>query len=1042
MSSDGNWYKDCVIYELHVRAFADGTGDGNGDFKGLLGKLPYLQDLGVDCLWLLPFYPSPLRDDGYDIADYTSIHPDFGDLKGFRKFLKEAHRRGMKVVSELVVNHTSDQHPWFQRARRAPKGSSDRNWYVWSDSPAKWPDVRIIFTDTESSNWTWDPVAGQYYWHRFFSHQPDLNFDHPPVRKAIEKVLKFWLDEGVDGMRLDAIPYLFERDGTNGENLPETHAYIRSLRKVLDTYEPKRLFLAEANQWPEDVRDYFGDGDECHMAFHFPLMPRLFMALSQEDRHPVVEIMRRTPAIPPDCQWALFLRNHDELTLEMVTDKERDYMLRSYAANPRMRINVGIRRRLSPLLENSRPRIELLTSILLSMPGTPVIYYGDEIGMGDNIYLGDRNGVRTPMQWSPDRNAGFSTSDPSRLYAPPVQDPVHHYSAVNVESQERDPSSLLAWNRRMLRLRKSSSAFGRGGVEFLEPSNRRILAYLRRHADETVLVVANLSRHPQPFALDLPDCQGMVPVEMQGETPFPQIGKAPWPLSLGPYGWMWFRLVPSTAPLSRTLAELPKVDQEYDGIWWDDRNARVQILSRIVPGWLPGCGWLQTDGTGAVASPGSMALDGCVSSTAMLRVEARFSDGASSLLRIPLTAISEEEAESVLARSPRSLLCRIRRPKGGVVVLCESLACPSGLVDLESSMLASAGRGLEWELRGAIPTDGLGAGVSVAGKHHVAGLPSGAVLKWYHEGGAAVERSRRILTHLQAAGFSRSPALLGTVRSGTDGDLCGLVLERIENQGRLDARMSHELEDYLESRAPEEEAILPGLALAAELRTSVDELHASLGDGDPWDAHRRGIFAGTTRELLTRAARLLQPKGREAQRKLRDQLWERATSLFSRIPHDSWKGSCHGDLHLGQILLRDERMVFLDFDGSPSDPDAPLPRAWDVACLAWSIWKLAFRSGDPGDSSRRRQWVSKMVAALAPPPSDLPVELFDACLLRRWAEETCSCPTPRSAPSTAFLLGERDWRENAPPSRSAGPSGNSTFADQTGSDSTRGNRTA
>ncbi|HRZ53078.1 MAG TPA: maltose alpha-D-glucosyltransferase, partial [Candidatus Contendobacter sp.] len=477
--------------------------DGIGDFRGLIQRLDYLQELGVDTLWLMPFYPSPLRDDGYDISDYQNVHPDYGTLADCRAFIREAHARGLKVITELVINHTSDQHPWFQAARRALPGSPERNFYVWNEDDRKFPETRIIFTDTETSNWAWDPVAQQYYWHRFFSHQPDLNHNNPAVVKAVIKVMRFWLDLGVDGLRLDAIPYLCVREGTHNENLPETHTVIRQMRAVVDRHYHGRLFLAEANQWPEDVRDYFGDGDECHMAYHFPLMPRMFMAIAQEDRHPIVDILEQTPDIPENCQWAIFLRNHDELTLEMVTNRERDYMYRTYAADPRMRVNVGIRRRLAPLLDNDSSKIKLMQSLLFSMPGTPIIYYGDEIGMGDNIYLGDRNGVRTPMQWSPDRNAGFSKTDPQRLYLPPIMDPIYGYQAVNVEAQQREPASLLNWMKRMIAVRRSCQAFGRGRLEMLKPGNRKILAYVRTYGDEIVLCVANLSRSAQPVELDL-----------------------------------------------------------------------------------------------------------------------------------------------------------------------------------------------------------------------------------------------------------------------------------------------------------------------------------------------------------------------------------------------------------------------------------------------------------------------------------------------------------------------------------------------------------
>ena len=512
LNGESLWYKDAIIYELHVKAFFDGDDDGYGDFRGLIRKLDYLEDLGITAIWLLPFYPSPLRDDGYDISDYRGVHSRYGTLRDFRAFVREAHRRGIRVITELVINHTSDQHAWFQAARRARPGTSRRDFYVWSDTDTKFPETRIIFTDTESSNWSWDATAGAYYWHRFFSHQPDLNFDNPRVRTALKRVLRYWLDMGVDGLRLDAVPYLVEREGTNNENLPETHDVIKELRAEVDAHYDDRMLLAEANQWPDDVRPYFGDGDECHMAFHFPVMPRIFMAQRLEDRHPIVDIMERTPDIPDSCQWALFLRNHDELTLEMVTDEERDYMYREYAADPRMKVNVGIRRRLAPLLDNGRRRVELLNSLLFSLPGTPVLYYGDEIGMGDNIFLGDRDGVRTPMQWTADRNAGFSRCDPARLYLPVIMDPVYGYQGLNVEAQERDRSSLLHFMKRLISLRRQHKAFGRGSIEFLSPRNRRILAYLRRWRGEVILCVANMSRYVQPAELDLSAFNGWTPL--------------------------------------------------------------------------------------------------------------------------------------------------------------------------------------------------------------------------------------------------------------------------------------------------------------------------------------------------------------------------------------------------------------------------------------------------------------------------------------------------------------------------------------------------
>ena len=536
------WYQQAIIYELPVKSFFDSNGDGIGDFPGLIDKLDYIESLGVTCVWLLPFFPSPLRDDGYDIADYCQVHPGYGTLDDFRRFLEAAHDRGLRVVIELVLNHTSQDHEWFQRARRAPPGSSERNYYVWSDSDTAYPDARVIFVDSEPSNWTWDPVAGSYYWHRFFHHQPDLNFNHPPVLHELLGVVDFWMEVGVDGFRLDAVAYLAERDGTVCENLPETHAILKTLRRHIDTHWPDRVLLAEANQGPADVCAYFGDGDECHMAYHFPLMPRVFMALHVEDRQPIVDILRATPTIPESCQWALFLRNHDELTLEMVNDDERDYLYLAYSADPQARLNVGIRRRLAPLMGNNRRRLELLNSVLFSLPGTPIVYYGDEIGMGDNMYLGDRNGVRTPMQWTNDRNAGFSRADPPKLYSPIVMDPVFGYQAVNVETQERDGASLLQWMRNLIGLRKLFPAFAVGSLEFIEAANRRVLAYVRQDSQDTILCVANLSRSVQPVELDLHAFAGCVPIEMLGYTELPAIGTQPYFLTLGPYGFYWFEL--------------------------------------------------------------------------------------------------------------------------------------------------------------------------------------------------------------------------------------------------------------------------------------------------------------------------------------------------------------------------------------------------------------------------------------------------------------------------------------------------------------------
>jgi maltose alpha-D-glucosyltransferase / alpha-amylase len=677
---DPLWYKDAVIYQAHVKSFFDRNNDGIGDFQGLTQKLDYLQSLGITCLWLLPFFPSPLRDDGYDIADYTSVHPSYGTLDDFKALVGAAHERHIKVLIELVVNHTSDQHPWFKRARSAPKGSPERQFYVWSDTDKKFPETRIIFLDTEKSNWTFDAVAGQYYWHRFFAHQPDLNHNNPAVVDAVIDVMRFWLDLGVDALRLDAVPYLCVREGTNNENLPETHAVLKRIRRELDGAYRDRMLLAEANQWPADARDYFGEGDECHMAFHFPLMPRMFMAIRQEDRHAITEILSQTPEIPDNCQWALFLRNHDELTLEMVTDEERDYMYRTYAEDPQMRLNLGIRRRLAPLVENSRRRIELLHALMFSLPGTPVIYYGDEIGMGDNIYLGDRNGVRTPMQWSSDRNAGFSRADPARLFAPPIQDPVYGFQSINVEAQERYPFSLLNFMKRAIAMRRQHRVFGRGSLEFVACSNRKVLAFLRRDDRETILVVANLARSVQPAELDLRAFNGHVPVEMSGLTEFPRIGDLPYFLTLGPYSSYWFtlqreslqiapRAAPPSDPASVVVEGLPAL---LVGVDWQrvlDSGTRTVLERQAIVPFLQRQRWFTSKSREirrAWFSDWTTLRSGATPAfLAVVSVE--YADRSLDAYLVPLALVASEAAERAL-RSPSSVVARITGARKGVVL--------------------------------------------------------------------------------------------------------------------------------------------------------------------------------------------------------------------------------------------------------------------------------------------------------------------------------------------------------------------------------------
>ncbi|HTM06812.1 MAG TPA: maltose alpha-D-glucosyltransferase [Verrucomicrobiae bacterium] len=667
LAKDPLWYKDAIIYQLHVRAFRDSNEDGIGDFRGLTEKLDYLQDLGVTALWLLPFYVSPLRDDGYDIADYTAVHPNYGTLQDFKTFLTEAHRRGLRVITELVVNHTSDQHAWFQRARRAAPGTSERDFYVWNQAPEKYQDARIIFKDYELSNWSWDPLAKAYYWHRFYSHQPDLNFDNPDVVKALFEVLDFWLEMGIDGLRLDAVPYLYEREGTNCENLPETHAFLKRLRSYVDEKYPGRMLLAEANQWPEDAAAYFGNGDECNMAFHFPVMPRIFMAVHMEDNYPIIDILDQTPAIPENSQWAIFLRNHDELTLEMVTDEDRDYMYKVYATDPQARINLGIRRRLAPLLWNNRRKIELLNCLLMSLPGTPIIYYGDEIGMGDNIYLGDRNGVRTPMQWSADRNAGFSRANPQRLYLPVIVDAEYHYEAVNVEAQQQNLHSLLWWTKRLLQLRKTFHAFGRGSIQFFNPDNRKVLVFIRRCGDEMILVVANLSRFVQYVELDFSLYKGMIPVELFSRSPFPSIGELPYFFTLGPHAFYWFKLEPPrpTAAAAPKPGALPKLEisEAWDAVFQGRGRAGLEA---VLPDYLQKCRWF---GGKAKQVRAAKILDATRvpyddGAAYLLFAEVQYSGGLPETYLVPVAFAPGDRAAEIAQTNASSVIAQLRIQDG------------------------------------------------------------------------------------------------------------------------------------------------------------------------------------------------------------------------------------------------------------------------------------------------------------------------------------------------------------------------------------------
>ncbi|MCB9958816.1 MAG: maltose alpha-D-glucosyltransferase [Rhodospirillaceae bacterium] len=962
VTQDSLWYKDAVIYQVHVKAFFDSNNDGMGDFRGLLSKLDYLRDLGIQAIWLLPFYPSPLRDDGYDIANYTDINPSYGTMKDFRAFVRAAHERGLKVITELVINHTSDQHPWFQRARRAKRGSHFRNWYMWSDDDKKWADTRIIFTDTETSNWTWDPVAEQYFWHRFFSHQPDLNFDNPAVVNAVIKIMDFWLEAGVDGMRLDAIPYLVARDGTSNENLPETHAILKRLRAALDEKHPDAFFLAEANQWPEDTRPYFGDGDECHMAFHFPLMPRMYMAMAMEDRHPITDILRQTPDIPDNCQWAIFLRNHDELTLEMVTDRERDYLWNFYAAETRARINLGIRRRLAPLMENDRRKIELMNSLLFSMPGTPIVYYGDEIGMGDNIFLGDRDGVRTPMQWSPDRNGGFSRADPATVYLPPVMSTIYGFDAVNVEAQQRAPSSLLNWMKRIVAVRQQHLAFGRGTLTFLYPGNRKILAYLREYEDDIVLCVANLSRQPQAVELDLSRFKGRVPVEMIGRSPFPPIGDLTYLLTLPAYGFYWFVLAEDTAmpawhdPLPEPMPDLITLVLA-EGWASVSRGKGLKELTRdVLPPFVAIQRWFS-------------AKDQKITSVKLLDAPVLRSDKASWLIALievslgkaepqryslPLAAHWDEAAATTVSPLLPYTLAKIRRgPKLG------ALTDASVDTGFTLAMLEAIREGREIETDDGrlrfTPGSSLAAveltdsdeirrlGVEQSNTSILLG--DKMVLKTYRRLEPGIHPEVEIGRFLsETVDFENVAELYGTVEHiDADGTPTAIAIlqEFVRNQGdgwryTMDY-LARELDDVVMGvgveQAPEERYGVY-LQRAATLGQRTAELHRALAtetgnpafDPEPLTgkdrkAMRKDVLAQANRALdalasvdagddVDLAASIAALRGRK------DEIAALIDRLAS-VPVTAAKTRHHGDYHLGQVLVDQADFVIVDFEGEP-----------------------------------------------------------------------------------------------------------------------------
>jgi maltose alpha-D-glucosyltransferase / alpha-amylase len=988
---DPLWYKDAVIYELHVKTFCDSDGDGMGDFRGLIEKLNYLQELGITAIWLLPFYPSPLRDDGYDIADYFDVNPNFGTLDDFRAFLDAAHERNLRVITELVINHTSDQNPWFQKSRRAVAvagvgdsghggstssaalgagGSSDdlayRDFYVWSDSAERYKDARIIFKDFETSNWTWDPVAKAYYWHRFYSHQPDLNFNNPAVHNAVEKVCDFWLDLGVDGLRLDAVPYLYEREGTICENLPETHEYLRKLRAHVESKFPNRMLLAEANQWPEDAAAYFGNGDESHMNFHFPLMPRMFMSLQMEDRFPIIDILDQTPSIPGNCQWAMFLRNHDELTLEMVTDEERDYMYRVYASDPHARINLGIRRRLAPLLANSRRKIELLNTLLLSMPGTPIIYYGDEIGMGDNFYLGDRNGCRTPMQWSPDRNAGFSRANPQQLYLPVTIDPEYHYEAVNVENQQKNLSSLLWWTRRVIAMRKNFKAFSRGSLEFLYPDNAKVLAFLRRYESQTILVIVNLSRFAQSAELDLSRFSGFVPMEVFSRNLFRPIKKSPYFITLGPHAYYWFVLQAPTEG-RRTLKKpvVPRIDAQADLDTLLKDGQREQIESEILPNFIRARRWFgskaRTLRNLRVIEQLPISVD--ADAGRLWFVEMNYLDGLTETYALPVKIASGATARSVFQSTPQAAIARFAGEEEAV--LFDAIwdgKCRSQLFNLiaQRQVMKAKGGDLVGVAAKSLEADhpAISAESQLLGGEQSNSsmlFDNKFFLKLYRklENGVNPDvEINRFLT--ERTDFANVPAFLGAIeyrRRKVDPTVVCLLQSAATNEGdvwtlSLDA-LGRYYERVLGQKADlQNETMPPGALLdeliggiypdkAKQLGQRTGELHLALASRtddrafapEPFNAMAQRSIYQTMRALLRRTFIFLEKKLPELSTAFRDEakdvlasekeILAREKRLLDRRTN-AVKIRIHGDYHLGQLLYTGKDFVILDFEGEPA----------------------------------------------------------------------------------------------------------------------------
>jgi maltose alpha-D-glucosyltransferase/alpha-amylase len=1014
ITADQLWYKDAIIYQLHVRSFFDSNDDGIGDFPGLISKLDYIGDLGVNAIWLMPFYPSPRLDDGYDVGAYRDVHPDYGTLSDLRQFVRAAHDRGIRVITELVLNHTSDQHPWFRRARRAKPGSPLRNFYVWSDNNQKYAGTRIIFIDAERSNWTWDPVAGAYYWHRFYSHQPDLNFDNPQVLKAMLGVMRYWLQLGVDGLRLGAVPYLIEREGTSNENLPETHQILKRIRDELDANFADRMLLAEVNQWPEDVKEYFGDGDECQMAFHFPLMPRMYMAIAREDRFPISDIIRQTPPIPDTCQWAIFLRNHDELTLEMVTDNERDYLWQTYAADRRARINLGIRRRLAPLLEGDRRRVELMNSLLLSMPGTPVIYYGDEIGMGDNIHLGDRDGVRTPMQWSPDRNGGFSRADPAALVLPPLMDPLYGYGTINVEAQSRDPHSLLNWTRRMLAIRRRHPAFGRGTLTLLSPKNRKVLAYLREYGDDTLLCVANLAHSLQAVELDLSQFAGRVPVELNAGSAFPPIGELTYLLTLPPFGFYWFALatasdqpgwhMPAPEPLPEFVTMIIR-DSLANAL---STPAAKLVEDEALPQYIARRRWFALKDQAIKATRVINLINIAEGADEILLSEVEVKTaGATTRWFLPLSILWEED-EPFAALPHRLAVARVRRGRR-VGLLTDAFALPS----FAYSFVAALAAGQEFAYSDGVvhfrPTETGRAQLAaipdaevhwLAAEHANSSLTVGDVvmLKIYRRISAGEHPETEMGRYLTAQGFIHAPLLLGdVVRVASDGTPFTLAIAFgfVRNEGDAWAWVLDHLTRALDARAAsagvaggtEADLLADCEALVGAIGQRLGQMHAILAreTSDPAfapeaaDGNDAANWAQKTEERIQIAFEGLsgwQTWKRELDRERAQALLSQRTQIggavrsLAKAGAGTLKTRIHGDFHLGQVLVASGDAHIIDFEGEPAtsiaERRAKTSPLRDVAGLLRSIdyagATLIDRKGvgaAPVDEAQRDQLISQ-----------------------------------------------------------------------------------